>query len=42
MFMILNAAVVSLWIVSLVAFGRCYIRHIKVEKAQVVEVPKKG
>lgn len=42
MFMILNAAVLSLWIVVLVAFGRCYRRHTKEEKSQVVEVPKKG
>ena len=33
MFMILNAAVISLWIVVLVAFGRCYFRHTKEERA---------
>ena len=33
MFLILNAAVISLWIVVLVAFGRCYIRHTKEERA---------
>lgn len=34
MFMILNAAVLSLWITSIVAFVRCYRRHTKEEKAQ--------
>ena len=33
MFIILNAAVISLWITSLVAFGSCYIRHNKQERA---------
>lgn len=33
MFMILNAAVLALWITSLVALGRCYRRHTKEERA---------
>lgn len=33
MFMILNAAVISLWITSLVAFGSSYIRYLKEERA---------
>lgn len=33
MFMILNAAVISLWITSLVAFGRSYRRHTQEERA---------
>ena len=33
MFMILNAAVISLWIISLLAFARSYIRYLKEEQA---------
>ncbi|WP_298828337.1 hypothetical protein [uncultured Planococcus sp.] len=33
MFMILNAAVISLWITSLIAFGSGYIRYNKKERA---------
>ncbi|WP_261384282.1 hypothetical protein [Planococcus sp. CPCC 101016] len=33
MFMILNAAVISLWIISLLAFGTSYIRYLKEEQA---------
>lgn len=32
MFMILNAAVISLWITSLAAFGSSYVRFLKEER----------
>lgn len=33
MLMILNAAVISLWIISLFVFGISYIRYLKEEQA---------
>ena len=33
MLMILNAVIISLWITSLVAFGKCYIRYNREERA---------
>lgn len=37
MFMILNAAVLSFWITSLVAFGRSYRRNLKRERDLLLE-----
>lgn len=33
MFIVLNAAVISLWIMSLIVFGNSYIRFLKEERA---------
>lgn len=33
MFMIIGVALISLWITSLVAFGKCYIRFNREERA---------
>ncbi|MGE6370620.1 hypothetical protein ACQKDB_15950 [Planococcus kocurii] len=40
MILILNAAVLSFWITSLVAFAQCYRRHSKEERAQDIEAAR--
>lgn len=40
--MILNAAVLSFWVVTPIIFLNSYRKFLKEEKAQVVEVPRKG
>ncbi|WP_169835271.1 hypothetical protein [Planococcus faecalis] len=41
MILILNAAVLSFWITSIVAFAQCYRRYSKEERAQATEAVRK-